>query len=308
LLATPAAVPQEWPAVILSHGQGLTLASNARTILPQLIVQHYLSNQPSTAERLADQWRAAEPQAVALHQVLGGAKEQLQKAIAAVRDPSMRAAFKYSSDQEEEFEEVHSTLLRKIDSSEPFLHYADWLDACIHGHCTLPEEPELYGPWGRRVLCWASRLLIGQAPRQKLPASWVERVIDGNAGIDSGVPIVPSWSLLVGGASGETALVEAARLIEHDLPADDEVGQGLVQALLTEGTSYRGLAHAEAVVALDERGESTRAWGALQSAAWWAARNTGSVPEAMFEGARFIATRHEWSDVLWVVERATGAT
>ena len=41
----------------------------------------------------------------------------------------------------------------------------------------------------------------------------------------------------------------------------------------------------------------------LQSAAWWAARNTGKVPDAMIEGARFLADRRGWPDVLWVVQR-----
>ena len=93
-------------------------------------------------------------------------------------------------------------------------------------------------------------------------------------------------------------------LINHDPPPNDPVVAGIVRALVAEGTSYRGLAHAEAVVVLDERGEPHRAWGSLQSAAWWAARSTGHTPEAMLTGAIFLAERHSWDDVHWVVERA----
>jgi hypothetical protein len=70
--------------------------------------------------------------------------------------------------------------------------------------------------------------------------------------------------------------------------------------------NYEGYAHAEAVVALDERGEPERAWGALHSAAWWGANSRGVAPSAMFDGARLLARRHGWDDIAWAVEQATG--
>jgi hypothetical protein len=307
LLADPAAVPTTWRAVVLARRHGLTLATDARTLLPQLIVHRVLSKLPVTAERLADRWNKIQPKVLALHRTLGGSDEPLDTVIAAVRDPQSRGQFTPRVGREAEFERAHSALARRIDNSEPFVRYADWLDACIETRWIAPDSAERYGPWGRRVLCWARRLRYRQPEVLTLPVSSVRRVIEEEAGIDSGVPKQASWAARPGGASGETALVEAARSIASVPSSGDPVGDGLVKALLTEGTAYKGYAHAEAVVALEERGEPERAWKVLQSAAWWAARNTGQVPGAMLQGARFMADRHGWADVRWVVERAVAA-
>ena len=98
--------------------------------------------------------------------------------------------------------------------------------------------------------------------------------------------------------------MSAARELSSKGPSSDPVSIALARALTEQALSYRGLAHAEAVVVLDERGEPERAWGVMQSAAWWAARRTGAVPDAILEGARFLAERHGWADVAWVVARA----
>jgi hypothetical protein len=307
LLVDPTADAQAWPAVVLRNGQGLTVATDARTVLPRFIVDYVLSNFPRSAERLAEQWGDVEPAAVDLHQALGGSRETLDEVMSVVRNPEGRAAFKHEKGREAAFQEAHSTLLRKVDRSEPFAHYARWLDRSIEGQWIAPEDPARYGSWGRRVLCWASRLARRRAPPQRLSTDLLQRVVEAQNGIDSGVPVVPSWSVRPAGASGEAALVEAATLIENDQPTGNEIGDGLVRALVTEGLSYRGFAHAEATVAFDERGEAKRAWEALQSAAWWAVRNTGELPAAMIDGARFMATRHNWSDVRWLIERAAGA-
>jgi hypothetical protein len=304
LLATPLEAPEAWPAVILKDGQGLTLASSARTLLPQLMVQRALSNLPQAAERLAERWTDVGPGVSALHQTLGGAEEDLQHVAEVVGDPERRAAFTLAKGHEAAFERAHSTLFRSIDRSDPFRRYADWLDACIEAQWTAPDDPMRYGAWGRRVVCWASRLAIRYGRVHEVPADWMHRVIHGHAGLDSGVPNKASWLARVGAASGEAALVEAARSIDRMPGKGDHVPERLADALLAEGMSYRGLAHAEAVVALDERGEPIRAWEALQSAAWWAARAGGRPPEALLDGARFIASRHGWSDVQWVVEHA----
>jgi len=305
LLAAPSVAPHAWPAVVLARGQALTFATDARTLLPQLIVHRVLSKLPATAERLADRWREIEPKVLTLHRILGGSDELLNTVIAAVRDPGTRLLFTFRPGHEAEFEAAHSRLARQIETSEPFVCYADWLDACIEGRWSAAEAPERYGPWGRRVLCWACRLRYRQPAVLTLPAAWVYRVIEGHAGIDSGVPTRATWAARPGAASGETALVEAAESIVNESPSGDPVADGLVKALTSEGASYRGYAHAEAVVALDERDEPQRAWGALQSAAWWAARNTGQAPQAMLDGARLLAERHKWVDIHWVVERAT---
>jgi hypothetical protein len=306
LLAQPEAGPREWRAVILRRGQGLTLATDARTVLPQFIVQQLVSNMPETAERLAAEWPGLEQRAFELHRVLGGSDEALQTAVSVLLDPDVRATFEYDEKRIAAFEEAHSAVFRRIDSSATFVRYADWLDSVIAGKWTPPGDPEHYGSWDRRVLCWAARLVSGQKPRQQLPLSVLQFVVEGDAGIDSGLPVVASWGVRVSAASGESSLVEAADLADAADDPADEITEGIVRALVSEGTAYKGLAHSEAVPAADEGGEPERAWHLLQSAAWWAARNTGAVPDAMLEGARFIAARHEWADVRWVVERGSG--
>ncbi|MEK6279389.1 MAG: hypothetical protein AABN95_03470 [Acidobacteriota bacterium] len=304
LMADPRSTPQMWPGVIIKDGQGLTLASDARTLLPQLIVLRVMSNSPDSTREFGERWSAVRDKAIALHKALGGVEETLDTVAAVASDPKAREDFKYRRGEEAKFEAAHSALCRKVDPSIPFLHYADWLDACIAGRGSTPDEPARYAPWGRRVLCWANRVASSQPAMGKLPAAMVHRIIEGHAGVDSGVPVKASWSISPGAASGETALVEAAMTIEHEPPPADPVTAALVRALITEGTTYRGYAHAEAVVILDERGESERAWEVMQSAAWWAARSVGETPEAMLKGAQFMANRHNWADVKWVVERA----
>jgi len=303
LRVVPGADPRAWPGVFIQDGQGLTLATDARTLVPQAIVNRHLSGDPAAAERLAGEWGEAGPGTLALHRALGGADEALDAVVATLGEPAAREAFRWREGKEAEFEAAHSALARKIDASPAFVRYADWLDGCIAGACAAPEDAPAFGAWERRVLCLASRLALSRPGTPKLGAPLVLRVVEPDAGIDSAVPGEPSWSIQPGGASGETTLVEAAASLGDEPPADP-VAAGLVRALTTEGSSYRGLAHAEAVVALDEGGEPERAWGALQSAAWWAARNTGGVPPAMFEGARFLSERHGWADVGWVVQRA----
>jgi hypothetical protein len=305
LRVQPLGVPHIWPGVIVKNGQALPVATDARTLLPQLVVHLALSNAVDTAHQLAELWTEIGEKVAELHRVLGGIDSTLNEVITTVSDPVSRDVFKYVPGQEKDFEAAHSTLCRKIDNSEWFVRYADWLDACAARQWTTPEDPPRYGVWSRRVLCWASRLALVESNMPRLPTDWVHQILEGNAGLDSGVPNEVSWSVQAGAASGETMLVEAASSIEHETPSTDPIRAGILKALLTEGTSYRGLAHAEATVTLDEQGEPERAWEALQGASWWAARNLGEVPQSMLAAARFLADRHGWADVSYAVERNT---
>jgi hypothetical protein len=305
LLATPDAEPEAWPGVIVRDGQGLTLATDAKTLLPQFLLHHVLSRVPETALQLGDRWSRNQPHILALHRVLGGSDEALNVVGSVLIDAAARAAFNYSDGEEATLESAYSALARQIDRSNPFSRYAEWLDAAITRRWVALAQPGEYGSFGRRALCTAQRLSFAEPAAPKVPVAFLLQMIEGNAGIDSGVPAQPSWTVRVGAASGETALVEAAMELDHAPQPDDSVGAALIKALVTEGTSYRGFAHAEAAVALDERGEPSRAWGALQSAAWWAARSLGEAPPAMLGGSRFMAERHNWDDIRWVLQRAT---
>jgi hypothetical protein len=129
-------------------------------------------------------------------------------------------------------------------------------------------------------------------------------LIEAFAELDSAVPQSPGWELQLPSGSGAAALVSTAGdLNSKTLP---DVPRSLVKALQSEGMRYSVIAHADAVVALDERGEPERAWGALHSDAWWIGRSTrGSLP-AMIDSARLLADRHGWDDMRFVVDRAAG--
>ncbi len=307
LMVTPESDFTTWQGIIIQDGQGLTISSDARTLLPQFLVQRILSNSPQGASALGELWGEIEADALRLHTVLGGRDETLEVVAAVARDPTARDTFRYVSGKEAMFEAAHSALNRKVDRSEAFAHYADWLDACVAHVWATPDNLLLFGPWQRRVLCWTHRLKTSgkvTTPRT-MPA--MLSIIEANAGIDSGVPSEPSWSVHAAESSAAAALVATALDLSESIEGSDPVSAGLITALITEEEAYRGLAHAEAAVVFDERGESYRAWGALQSSIWWAARNLGTTPPAMLEALRFLVTRHGWGDVIWAIERGIQA-
>lgn len=308
LLVDPFVEPQSWPAVMLDDGDALTLATDSRTLLPQLVVKRVLSKFPQSAQKLAARWHQVEAAAMALHRALGGADDSLQEVVNVASDPRKRDAFGFTSGQEAAFEEAHSALCRSIDRSEPFTRFAAWMDAAVAGRATAPELPAHYGAWGRRVIMSAQRMAVARPDMPRPATASLQLIIEEFAGVDSAVAARPSWSAQAGAASGESALVEAAMSIDREAPSqEDPIARGIVQALLAEGTSYSGLAHSEATVLLDERGHSARAWAVLQSASWWSARSLGKTPEAMLTGAQFMAARHGWADAGWVIDRATRA-
>jgi hypothetical protein len=305
LFADPATSPRTWSGVLLEDGEGITISSDARTLLPQSIV-FQLSMSPDRVAPLTERWSELESRALALHGTLGGAGDALLTVVDVARDPVGRADFEISAHRKDRFEGACGSLLRQIDHSETFTRYANWLDAYIGGRFTLPKSRSEFGPWTRRAVCWAVRRAFADPTTPRIPDALVQWVIEERAGMDSGVSDEPSWSVRPGAASGETMLSEAAMLGGHDPPPPDAVSREMAEALLTEGASYRGLAHAEAVVTLAKREEPERAWGVLLSAAWWAARNTGEAPPAMLDGARLLADEHGWDDIRFVVDRAGG--
>lgn len=305
LLADPLAVPRSWPGVILQDGEGLTVATDSRTLLPQLLIRH-ISRFPARATRLAEAWGEIGQRMHALHNLLGGEEQTIEDVVGAATDPDLLRALAQRNSDERRFQTVCSALCRRVDDSEPFRHLADWLDAAIARMPPLPRELAAYGPWSRRVLCWSYILGFAGTASLRPPTAWLYRIIEADAGVDSGLPVRASWQIDPGGASAETALLEAAMLIEQGPAAQDRVTAAMARAMCMEGTAYRGLAHAEAVVVLDEQREPSRAWGALQSAAWWAAHNMGEVPDVILRGARFLAERHDWVDILTVLDRASG--
>jgi hypothetical protein len=243
---------------------------------------------------------------MSLHQVLGGGDDELEPVIEVIRSAEARAKFVKHKDNRREFEQAHSSLLKTVDRSPSFHRYADWLDGSIAGRSVVPGDRKDFGVWGRRVVFLATRAARRRELDQTLPAPLVQWAIEGDAGIDSGVPVKATWAARVGASSGEAGNVEAALLIADEPPTGDAVSDGLRRALVAQGLSYTGLAHAEAVVAL-EQSESVRAWKALHSATWWAARQMSDITSTLFDGARLLVSQNDWPDVQWVVERGVAA-
>ena len=187
LQADPNAPPQKWRGVILRGSQGLTLASDSRTLLPQFVISELLSNSPDRARRLAERWTDVGTRVMALHKSLGGDEQRMMVVLAAASDSATREEFKYKKDQEDRFEKAHSTLCRKVDDSESFAKYADWLDACISADWVAPAPNEGYGPWARRVLCWWGRLSLSQRGIPKPPSAALHPIVESEAGVDAGV-------------------------------------------------------------------------------------------------------------------------
>jgi hypothetical protein len=304
LMAIPGVEPCSWPVVALERGQAITLASDAATAFPRFVMLRLLSNNLRGAEHFSSRWPETGRKATDLHAALGGAADALGVVQEAASDPTIRNTFAYRKDQVAAFEAAHSLLARKIDRSEPFSRFADWLDAWVSGGDESPDY-QSFGSWRRQSLCLFNAFnrisFAGSSP-----GSALLEVIEAHAGLDSGVPNTPTWALHPANASGEARLAAVARVIDHSSKIDDEIGLGLVKALVAEGMDYNGFAHAEAVVALDESGQPERSWRALHSAAWWMARSTGEVPPAILDGARLLCDRHGWDDIRWVVDRNAG--
>jgi hypothetical protein len=304
LLVDPTVDHEAWAAVILDDGDALTLATDSRTLLPQLIVKRVLSKFPEAGKRLADGWGRVGTAAKALHLCLGGTHETLDEVVEVTSSPVARESFRYVSGNEARFEHAHSDLLRRIDGSDSFVRFAAWMDEAVAGRRPELAPFDAYGAWGRRVTMSAQRMAVSNPKLPRPPADSLHRLVQEFAGVDSAIAAKPSWAAQAGAASGEAALVEAATAIEREaLSSEDPVAKGIVIAMLAEGSSYSGLAHAEATVVLDEQGDVSRAWAVLQSASWWSARTLGEAPEAMLEAARSMATRHRWDETLWVLDR-----
>ncbi|MEO5851901.1 MAG: hypothetical protein ABIQ15_05260, partial [Nocardioides sp.] len=182
--------------------------------------------------------------------------------------------------------------------------YAQWLDAHSAGQFPAPASTEAYGRWSRRVMCWSEVLELsgrGAPDRSALPR---QSIIEGAAGVDSGLSPRVSWRADIGEGSAETVLLESAMRLEQEPDIEDPITRALAHAMDNEGLDYRGLAHAEAVVVLRDRGEPERAWGALQSAAWWSSRHLGEMPDFVMNGGRLMAEENDWTDVASMLERS----
>jgi len=295
LLVRPWLPMERWPGVFVLRGQALTVSADGATLLPQLLANRVLSNMPSSAAQLAMEWTDVERRARALHAALGGDEATLQAAVDVAMDPAARARLAYRPGDQTDYQRAHSELFRRIDPSAPARAYADWLDAAIAGDMRPVGDPETFGPWGRRLMGVAARGAHTAALGLHGPA--LTRFLLSDNGLD-GVPQQPMWDIQAGGSSGSAQYAHAADLAADETSVDGSVRAGVVRALRHGGRGYAGLAHAEAAVVLDESDEPERAWEALQSAAWWAARAKGEVPTGIFDGIRFLAERRGWTDAL----------
>lgn len=301
LLAMPHEPVGRWRGVIVKKGQALTLASNSATTLPRFLVAQMLAYTPGSARRLAGFLSDGQKYVERLHLELGGDVESIEPVSEAARGSLDR--LKFRSDRPNEFQSAVSTLLRQIDTSQQFCRFADWLDAAVLlGDVSSP--PEDVGVWQRQAVCWTVR--ANAAALRDF--SRVSDLIEEFAGLDTGLPTGPTWVPKPSGASGEAALVSAAFRIDANSQDFDEIGCAVAKALQVDGIDYDGGVHAEAAVALDERGEPERAWAVLNSAAWWMARSLGACPPSILNASRLLCDRHGWEGVRLVVDQNAGAS
>ena len=306
LLALPAIDPAQWPCIVIERGEAATLAATAATALPRYLMQRRLSNLPSAARQLADRWQELKEPALELHLSLGGTPVSLQAVAEVLTEERSRDSFQLGALPREQFEAAHSALARAIDPSPDFKHYADWFDAVL-ARPPVPVRTRLYGLWARQALCWAYNVRRGGDPEIDDPLAPMA-LVEPFAGLDTGFPIRASWSSSPAEGSSSGHISAVADMLPSKLTAGDSVQASLVKAIRQHGPGYDGYAHAEAVVALDERGEPERAWGALHSAAWWMAQTIGEAPPAILDGARLLCDRHGWDDLRWVVDRNAGGS
>ncbi|MDB5678537.1 hypothetical protein [Sphingomonas bacterium] len=304
LLAMPGQPPQAWPGVLVENGQATTVSSDARTLLPAFLLHRRLTNAPSNARKLGEAWPVVADACFGLHAALGGERPALETLAAVLQNSVAREEFKRSDDRLA-FELAHSRLMRRIDPSPSFIAFADWFDARLAGKDHV-FAPEAYGAWCRQALSWSHIFDLSVRGGSEEPEMLIP-LLEGFAGLDTGLLLKPSWSWQNGGSS-ETLLVEVASLTDSDSALLDDVQQGLVKTLVSAGTSYDGSDHASATVVLDERGEPDRAWTTLNAAAWWMALRYGEAPAAITDGAHLLCDEHGWEDIRWVVDRAMKGT
>ena len=296
LEATPGLAPAKWPAVLTAEGQALSLAADAGTALPRFLLKRVLSDNSTAALSLAESWDELSEDALAVQEALGGSSVSLLAAVNASSDATDRDELGDRGDRES-FERAHSRVSRRIDPSAGFGHFADCLDELVTevGACDLAMELE--APWRRQAVRWraiSSSVYLGE---RAMTDDELALIIEPDAGIDSALPQEPSWGANPWGAFGQAQLSGMAGDRQFAPSPADPLLQSLLAAMNEGGMGYLGYAHAEAAASLDETGEPERAWRALQSSAWWGARNAGKTPPAILQGCRLIAERHGWDEI-----------
>ena len=307
LLALPDVSPEHWPAVMETGGDAFTLATDASTLVPRFLFVSELSRAPGDAAALAGAWPRAGAAIAALHETLGGDRRTLDIVIESILDPARREPFESPFRSRERFDAAHGALARRIDDSPAFAAYADWIDASLAGRPEPAATPDAYGCWARQVFAKAVLLTAGSGQRYSPPGPILTGLVEAFAGLDTSVSNSPSWFIRPGNGSAEAMLGQLADRVDPDALADP-LSRAMAEAIRVDRMGYDGLVHAGAVPALAERGEPARAWGVLQSAAWWMAKRLTELPASIFDGARLLVRQGEWGDLGFVVDQAAGAT
>ena len=301
LRVVPGTAVERWPGILVSNnGFSLTIATSAKSLLPRWAL-HEISLYPGIIDRVEARSSEFFELGRDLHLALGGDEATWRIFVDSFREASTSLRRQRA---EPAFERACSALARRMDDSDEFRAFADWMDAALDGEPSVPAIDRM-GCWDRlaAILTWL--LANEEMPRSKALTDAVGRVIAENAGIDTSVSLPLSWGVRPGPTSAEATLARLARSLAM-IAFDDPLTQVLAERLRTDGVTYTGLTHAEAVPLLDERGEPGRAWEVLCSAAWWMARNLGEPSPAIFEGGRLLCDRHGWDDARWVVDRMAG--
>jgi hypothetical protein len=299
LLAKPGVGWEQWPVVILQTGQAVTLATNLATALPRFLIQNSIANLPDEASELAKRWPEVQATAEALHKALGGDAESLTVVTKVLQDEAAMARLNVRSENDRDYETALGAIFKQIDSSGQFGAYHDFLVRRLSGEKPRSRFGQL-DQWQRQALWWTI-VLDGNQAFDSIDSNIFRTSFEEYAGVDDGLPSQITWDRINDGPA-DANLLTAADLAKGRPALKTQMTTTIIESMLQSGLSYNGLAHAEAVPLADEAGEPERAWGLLNSAAWWMARSGGEIPAAIFDGARLLCDRHGWDDIRWVLD------
>jgi hypothetical protein len=307
LLALPDLERNKWPVVVARQGDALTLATDSRTLVPRYLTQMLLSGKAARTELIAQAWGSLREKLAALHLALGGSPTPMDAFDKLISDRSWRADIAAWDGDRDIFERAHSLASRQFDVTDEFTNFANWLDQAVSGKVAGAKPESSFGIWSRQTVAWLSLWHDLDICISNTSQDWLVEFIEQYAGLDTGLTQPLSWSNRPGAGSSAATLVSAARRAAARQDVDDPISSQIIASMVAEHMSYSGLAHLEAAKRLRENKQMTRAWGTLNSAAWWFARRAGTVPQETSDFAEVMCAENRWDDIRWVVDRAAGA-
>ena len=305
LIARPNTAVNQWTGYAEQDGEALTISSSSSRLLLKYLYIMLFDDKVNDLRDASRLWPQLRNDLLELHKALGGISDDFARLENFIGTEEQFHAFDLDEENRTPFEAAMSELARELDPSVEFTRFANWLDRAIEGDLTIGSDLNL-GCWQRMALTWPFLISKKSGQKAEIPEEEARNAVETFCFLDASRARSASWHISPGSGSvemGQAALSEF--IVEKGLQRSDYMG-AIVLAVRERNYDYDGQAHAEAVPMLDEAGEPERAWGVLNSAAWWMARQHGEVPPAIFDGARLLCDRNGWDDMRWVIDRAMG--